>query len=138
MSSISYLNAAVTCQKTTTAGDVTGFVILAAVIGGIVALVIANSSARSRLTAANAELAFLRPENARLQQWLAAASGAPVHEAYSTGYTTAPTGYTTASAPPAQWHPDPTGRHQVRLWDGVQWSDQVSDDGVVSTDQIGA
>jgi len=131
MGSISYLTAAVTCQKTTTAGDVVGFVILAAVIGGVVALVIANSSARSRLAAANTELAFLRPENARLQQWLGAASGAPVHEAYSSGYAT-------ASASPPQWHPDPTGRHQVRLWDGVQWSDQVSDDGIVSTDQIGS
>ena len=131
MPSLLYLTAAVTCQKSTTAGDVGGFVILAAVIGGIVALVIANSKARSRLAAANAELGFLRPENARLQQWLAAASGTPVHEAYSSGYTT-------ASAPAPQWHPDPTGRHQVRLWDGVKWSDQVSDDGIVSTDQIGS
>jgi hypothetical protein len=131
MGSISLLTAAVTCQKTTTAGAIGGFVILAVVIGGFVALAIANSKARSRLVAANTELAFLRPENARLQQWLASASGVPVHEAYSSGYTT-------ASAPPPEWHPDPTGRHQVRLWDGVQWSDQVSDDGVVSTDQIGS
>jgi hypothetical protein len=130
MGSLSYLTAAVTCQKTTTAGTVGGFVILAAVIGGVVALAIANAKARGRLTAATAELAYLRPENARLQQWLASASGVPVHEAYSSGYTN-------ASAPPPAWHPDPTRRHQVRLWDGVQWSDQVSDEGVVSTDPIG-
>jgi hypothetical protein len=132
MASISYLTAAVACQKSTTAGDIGGFVILAAIIGGFVALAIANSKARSRLVAANAELGFLRPENARLQQWLASVTGVPVHEAYSSGYTTA------AAAPAAAWHPDPTGRHQVRLWDGVQWSDQVSDDGSVSSDPIGS
>jgi hypothetical protein len=135
MPSFPYLTAAVACQKSTTAGAIGAIVIFAAFIGAIIALAIANSSARTRLGAANAELAFLRPENARLQQWVAAASGVPVHEAYSSGYTTTSAGY--ASAPAAAWHPDPTGRHQVRLWDGVKWSDQVSDDGVVSTDPIG-
>jgi hypothetical protein len=137
MPSIPYLTAAVACQKSTTAGAIGAIVIFAAFIGAIIALAIANSSARTRLGAANAELAFLRPENARLQQWVASASGIPVHEAYSSGYTAAPAGYATASAPSVAWHPDPTGRHQVRLWDGVQWSDQVSDDGVVSADPIG-
>lgn len=32
------------------------------------------------------------------------------------------------------WQPDPTGRHHYRWWDGAQWTDQVSDSGVVSTD----
>lgn len=32
------------------------------------------------------------------------------------------------------WQPDPFGRHQYRYWDGSQWSDQVSNDGVLSTD----
>src|SRR5690606_30212574 len=32
------------------------------------------------------------------------------------------------------WQPDPFGRHQYRYWDGSAWSDQVSDDGVVSSD----
>jgi hypothetical protein len=39
---------------------------------------------------------------------------------------------------PAAWHPDPTQRHQMRYWDGVMWTDQVSDSGVTSTDPIGA
>jgi hypothetical protein len=26
------------------------------------------------------------------------------------------------------WHPDPTGRHQSRYFDGVAWSDNVVDD----------
>ena len=35
----------------------------------------------------------------------------------------------------AGWHPDPTGRHAQRYWDGRQWTDQVSD---VSADPLGA
>ena len=42
------------------------------------------------------------------------------------------------NAPAAAWHPDPHGRHQMRWWDGSQWTDQVSDDGTVSTDPEGA
>ncbi len=36
------------------------------------------------------------------------------------------------------WQPDPTGRHHYRWWDGAQWTDQVSVDGVVSTDPVNA
>jgi uncharacterized RDD family membrane protein YckC len=35
---------------------------------------------------------------------------------------------------PARWAADPTGRHQYRYWDGAGWTDQVSDNGVVSVD----
>jgi hypothetical protein len=35
---------------------------------------------------------------------------------------------------PARWAPDPLGRHQYRYWDGSQWTDHVSDDGVVQSD----
>jgi|GEM_PF-2413539 len=35
---------------------------------------------------------------------------------------------------PAQWYADPTGRHQHRYWDGTQWTDQVADNQVTSTD----
>jgi len=129
MNAIVYLVATTSCQKTSTAATITGSVILLAIIGGIVVAVIANASARRKLTAANAELAYLRPENARLQQWVGSMSGSPVHDAYSSGYMT-------GSARPSQWHPDPSGRHQHRLWDGTQWSDQVADDGVISTDAV--
>ncbi|SDQ25788.1 DUF2510 domain-containing protein [Microbacterium sp. cf332] len=27
---------------------------------------------------------------------------------------------------PAGWHPDPSGQHQLRYWDGQQWTDHVS------------
>ena len=29
--------------------------------------------------------------------------------------------------PPAGWHPDPTGRHEQRYSDGVQWTEHVAD-----------
>ena len=41
------------------------------------------------------------------------------------------------SAPPA-WLADPTGRHQMRYWDGQQWTDYVSDAGAQSTDPVGS
>ena len=27
------------------------------------------------------------------------------------------------------WHPDPTGRHEFRFWDGKAWTDRISDRG---------
>ena len=38
----------------------------------------------------------------------------------------------------AAWHPDPTGKHELRYWDGNQWTDHVSDQGVVSTSSLAA
>ena len=40
-------------------------------------------------------------------------------------------------ASPAAWQPDPTGRHQLRYWDGIVWSPHVSDDGVQTADPLG-
>ena len=40
-------------------------------------------------------------------------------------------------AAPPDWHPDPTGRHQYRYWDGTCWTEHVADDGLSSTDAIG-
>jgi uncharacterized RDD family membrane protein YckC len=40
---------------------------------------------------------------------------------------------TTPENPP-RWAPDPLGRHQYRYWDGMQWTEHVSDDGLVATD----
>src|SRR5262249_3936340 len=38
---------------------------------------------------------------------------------------------------PAQWAPDPHGRHELRYWDGTQWTEHVATRGVQSTDQPG-
>jgi hypothetical protein len=34
------------------------------------------------------------------------------------------------------WHPDPTGRHERRWWDGARWTDFVADGGVTGTDVL--
>lgn len=40
-------------------------------------------------------------------------------------------------APPTgAWHPDPSGRHQLRWWDGSRWTESVSNAGQVSTDGL--
>jgi hypothetical protein len=35
---------------------------------------------------------------------------------------------------PPGWHPDPSGRHEFRYWDGTRWTLSVSDQGKVGTD----
>jgi len=37
---------------------------------------------------------------------------------------------------PPRWHTDPTGRHQLRYWDGRAWTAHVSNSGVSSTDAL--
>jgi hypothetical protein len=37
-----------------------------------------------------------------------------------------------------QWLKDPAKRHQYRYWDGVSWTNHVSDDGLVGTDGLSA
>lgn len=34
----------------------------------------------------------------------------------------------------AEWLPDPSGRHQLRWWDGQRWTDNVADGGQTATD----
>ena len=40
------------------------------------------------------------------------------------------------AAAPAGWHPDPTGRHQHRYWDGRAWTANVATNGTTATDPI--
>lgn len=35
-----------------------------------------------------------------------------------------------------RWSADPSGRHQLRWWDGGSWTASVSDDGVPSQDPL--
>lgn len=39
-----------------------------------------------------------------------------------------------ARPPAGAWYPDPSGRHELRWWDGTRWTDTVSDHGQVSAD----
>jgi uncharacterized protein YxjI len=36
---------------------------------------------------------------------------------------------------PANWYPDPYGRHELRYWDGATWTEHVSDRGTTSIDR---
>ncbi len=38
---------------------------------------------------------------------------------------------------PANWYPDPRGRHELRYHDGTRWTDHVSTAGEQSTDPVG-
>ena len=38
--------------------------------------------------------------------------------------------------PAAAWHPDPSGRHQFRWWDGTAWTTKVADNGVAGEDAL--
>lgn len=127
MMSISLSIVAETCAKTTTAGNIVGLVILLGLIGAIVGFAVANARARKQLAAATYELNYLRPEYSRLQHWLAGGSG-PAATPWPT------TGYGVGTSIPPQWHPDPAGRHELRFWNGTDWSDDVADQGVTSKD----
>jgi hypothetical protein len=39
-------------------------------------------------------------------------------------------------AVPAAWHPDPTGRHAHRFWDGTTWTAHVADGGQLALDPL--
>lgn len=40
------------------------------------------------------------------------------------------------TAPASDWYPDPTGRHQLRYWDGQSWTSYVADAGVQAEDPM--
>jgi hypothetical protein len=56
-------------------------------------------------------------------------------EVVSAGVTPGPLGPAVAThAADAGWHPDPSGRHELRYWNGMEWTGDVSDGGVPSVD----
>jgi hypothetical protein len=66
------------------------------------------------------------------------AEGAPGQQSAPwAGGTPAAQPVAAAAASGGGWHPDPTGRHQHRWYDGSAWTDQVADNGANSTDPIG-
>ena len=40
------------------------------------------------------------------------------------------------AGPAAGWYPDPSARHQARLWDGMRWTERVADNGVEGIDPV--
>jgi uncharacterized membrane protein YhaH (DUF805 family) len=49
-----------------------------------------------------------------------------------------PTIDTTRSAVAAGWMTDPSGRHQLRYWDGAMWTQSVADNGTQAIDPLSA
>lgn len=47
-----------------------------------------------------------------------------------------PVGHQKSDVRSAEWRPDPTGRHELRYWSGREWSNHVSNSGVVQTDPM--
>ena len=43
-------------------------------------------------------------------------------------------GFEPPSGPPAGWYPDPSGRFELRYWDGSRWTEHVSRAGQQYTD----
>lgn len=42
-----------------------------------------------------------------------------------------------AVAPQPGWYPDPHARHELRWFDGLRWTEHVSDGGVTATETVG-
>ena len=61
-----------------------------------------------------------------------AAAGPPGDSASSVGVTT--DGAPSPGGLPPGWHPDPSGRHEHRFWDGHEWTRHVSSGGARSID----
>lgn len=51
--------------------------------------------------------------------------GYPVDDEWQTGLP---------DASPPGWNADPHGRHELRYWDGEEWTEHVSDRGVTALD----
>ena len=64
--------------------------------------------------------------------WAAFASG--TWQVGGTALPAAPAPAAVAAA--ASWHPDPSGRHEMRYWDGSAWTEHVSDQGVGGVDPM--
>lgn len=47
-----------------------------------------------------------------------------------------PPGAPGTAGPPAAWYPDPSGRNELRYWDGTQWTAHASNSGTTSTDPL--
>ena len=62
--------------------------------------------------------------------------GVAIKKALAQRVNTLEQALTTQLQTPAQWYPDPAGRHEHRYWDGQGWTDQVSDAGVESADPL--
>ncbi len=113
----------------TRAGAWVGGLILLGIIAAVVALAVVNSRTKQRLRRSDLEVSRLRAHLSRV-----GAATPPSTPSGGAGLrTSAADAYRTSGAP-ANWFPDPTGRHEHRYWDGVGWTVHVADRGVAATE----
>jgi hypothetical protein len=58
----------------------------------------------------------------------------PAMAATASPALTAPSAAPASTSPAAGWHPDPSGRHELRWWDGARWTTTVHDQGVTTNE----
>jgi hypothetical protein len=58
----------------------------------------------------------------------------PSYTAAATAAATAPAAAASVPTTPAGWYPDPSGRYEMRYWDGDKWTEHVSRQGQTYTD----
>jgi len=79
---------------------------------------------------------YIPTTHMNVRMFIARGAGAPGHTA--TGAQTAPatasTHATTASSAPAAWYADPSGRYELRYWNGREWTEHVARGGQQYTD----
>ncbi len=70
----------------------------------------------------------IRKKLIAVEQAGAAGHLGPGHMTYTGWEPSPPAPYLRPWSPPAGWHVDPSGQHQLRWWDGVRWSGHTHDD----------
>ena len=63
-----------------------------------------------------------------------AAASAPAATAASSNPVTATSSSVGDAVAPAAWYPDPSGRYELRYWNGSAWTEHVSRNGQQFTD----
>lgn len=86
--------------------------------------------------AATAVVAQVAAEASRVEreEWEMVAAEQPEPAAHPPPAETSTVGIPAPPVIPAGWATDPTGRHQMRWWDGDFWTQHVADQGQVGTD----
>jgi hypothetical protein len=73
------------------------------------------------------------PASTHVADWVPPSSWMPEPDSFGGGSATSAPAVPVA---PGSWHPDPTGRHDHRYWDGTAWTAHVADRGISATDPL--
>jgi hypothetical protein len=114
-----------------TGTEITAFLKRASTNGGAGAGAAAGAAAAGAVAEPAGWGAEPEPEPTDIQPETVQASDTSFIEATS---QQAPVTATAATATPAGWYPDPSGRYEMRYWDGDKWTEHVSRQGQTYTD----